>query len=116
MASLHITLPHDGLFADSDELDIFPTPPYSPSASDSERTIQTAPVTSHNEASESEEEPSPCTHFLYRSDYLEINLGRKLWGLSLSAYGFTDIVDGTVKLRKECTHVVRLTATVDLPF
>ncbi|ETW85691.1 hypothetical protein HETIRDRAFT_43629 [Heterobasidion irregulare TC 32-1] len=113
MASLHITPPHDGLFTDSDELDIFPTPPYSSSASDSERTIQTAPVTPHNEASESEEEPSPCTHFLYRSDYLEINLGRKLWGLSLSAYGFTDIVDGTVKLRKECTHVVRLTATLE---
>ncbi|THH10988.1 hypothetical protein EW146_g8197 [Bondarzewia mesenterica] len=97
----------------TDELEFVSSPPYSSSASESERVIQATPIASTSARTLTDDpQPSSCTHFFYKFNVLEINLGRKLWGLSMSAYGFNDIVNGTVQLLRECTHVVQLTATL----
>lgn len=50
--------------------------------------------------------------YTYKSDHLLVNLGPRRWGTRLPSYGFHGILDGTVKLRKSCSHVISVTATV----
>ncbi|OCH95576.1 hypothetical protein OBBRIDRAFT_720289 [Obba rivulosa] len=75
------------------------------------------------------ETPSHCEHVLqpvasappiarcsydlvYRGDSLEVNLGKSLWGLKFPAYGKGGVVEGIVRLRKSCKHVMEVTAVL----
>lgn len=50
----------------------------------------------------------------YKSDHLLVNLGPRRWGTRLPAYGYHGVLDGTVKVRKACSHVISVTATVSI--
>ncbi|KAH9966450.1 hypothetical protein BC827DRAFT_1125085 [Russula dissimulans] len=51
---------------------------------------------------------SSATSFLYDSPLVHVSLGRREWGPRQPVYGFNGIVQGAVKLSKQCTHVVRV--------
>lgn len=57
---------------------------------------------------------SQIDEYNYKSDHLCINLGPRRWGTRFPIYGFQDVVEGTVRFAKKCSHVVRVTATVSL--
>ena len=86
-----------------------PVPTYTELAHTSERVLHSAPaspVTSRD--SGTPYHPA----YKYRTDHLEINLGRCPWGLLYAAYGKGGIIDGTVKFTKKFSHVVKVTVTV----
>ena len=86
-------------------------PPYSPVATGSESTPSTFPESpsTHNG------DPlwSPSSSFLYESPRVTITLGRRVWGLRQPVYGFNAIMQGSIKLSRNCTHVVRVEVSVE---
>ena len=86
-----------------------PVPTYTELAHTSERVLHSAPASPVT----SRDSGTPChPAYKYRTDHLEINLGRCPWGLLYAAYGKGGIIDGTVKFTKKCSHVVKVTVTV----
>ncbi|EMD38565.1 hypothetical protein CERSUDRAFT_82841 [Gelatoporia subvermispora B] len=81
-----------------------PVPIYSETPSRCEHVLQpvvSAPPTAR------------CSYDLvYRSDSLEVNLGKSLWGLKYPAFGKGGTLEGTVQVRKCCKHVVGVTAVL----
>ena len=55
---------------------------------------------------------SPADTFLYESSLVTVDLGRRVWVLQKPVYGRNDVVQGTVKLCRKCTHVYRLEVSV----
>ena len=55
---------------------------------------------------------SQVGEYSYKSDHLHINLGPRRWGARFPVYGFQDVVEGTVRVAKKCSHVVNMTVTV----
>lgn len=86
-----------------------PVPTYTELAHTSERVLHSAPaspVASHDTL-------GPA--YVYHTDHLEINLGRCPWGLQYAAYGRGGLINGSVRFTKKCSHVVKLTVTVNTP-
>lgn len=90
------------------------SPQYTLDAPPCERVLQTSSATTSSgsftlgNASSSE--------FVFKGYAMEINLGPKLWGLMLPAFGHNGNVEGTVKLYKNCTHTLRLVVSVGSRF
>lgn len=106
------TLAHDALVDDLHAS--HSTPQYSADAPPSERVLQTAATSSSPVPSVFQS--SSSADFIFKGYALEINLGPKLWNLSLPAYGHNGYVEGTVKLYKNCTYTHRLVVSVSSPF
>ncbi|KAI0080600.1 hypothetical protein K474DRAFT_1682558 [Panus rudis PR-1116 ss-1] len=85
----------------------FPSPTYTETADQSERVIHSAPV------SPVPSRVSALVTHVYHTDYLEVNLGRSLWGLQIAAYGRGGTVDGIVKFSKKCTYVSQVTVKLE---
>ena len=85
------------------------SPLYSAEVSGSERVLDaTSPISTGNF-----DLPSiPADSFLYESSLVSVDLGRRIWGLQQPVYGHNDIVQGSVKLHKKCTHVYRMEVSV----
>jgi hypothetical protein len=92
------------------------SPPYSPQAMGSERVLSFDHPSTPAWDSALVTDPlwSP-TSFKYESSLVNVSLGRRLWHLRLPAYGFNGLVEGAVKLRRKCTHVVRVEVSVERP-
>ncbi|KAK7693293.1 hypothetical protein QCA50_002860 [Cerrena zonata] len=84
-----------------------PVPTYTELAHTSERVLHSAPA-------------SPVTSrdtichpaYTYRTDHLEVDLGRSPWSLQYAAYGKGGVITGSVKFTKKCTHVAKVTVTL----
>ncbi|TFK81690.1 hypothetical protein K466DRAFT_591078 [Polyporus arcularius HHB13444] len=83
-----------------------PAPLYSERPSTSERILQT------------ERHPTglapaaQAQKHLYKSDHLEVRLHPPHWGLTLPAYGLGGTVDGLITFRKQCSHIVELSVSL----
>lgn len=55
---------------------------------------------------------SQVGEYSYKSDHLHINLGPRRWGTRFPVFGFQDVVEGTVRVAKKCSHIVNMTVTV----
>ena len=55
---------------------------------------------------------SQVGEYSYKSDHLHINMGPRRWGARFPVYGFQDVVEGTVRVAKKCSHIVNMTVTV----
>lgn len=84
-----------------------PVPTYTELAHTSERVLHSAPASPI-----ASRETSCHPAYVYRTDYLEVDLGRSPWGLQYATYGKGGVIDGSVKFTKKCSHVVRVTVTV----
>jgi hypothetical protein len=105
--------PDDELWPDDNSLSPS-SPPYSPQAVGSERVIE--PSSSGLDAIPNVDLLwSPATSFIYESSLVVISLGSRVWGLRQPAYGFNGLVEGAIKLRRKCTHVVRVEVSVERP-
>lgn len=109
----------DGLWSEPDDHNLGPpSPPYSPHTIGSERILEaSSPLSSLGSSfgSMNDVDPlwSPSACFLYRSNLVDISLGRRVWGLRQPVYGFNGLVEGAIKLSRKCTHVVRLEVSVE---
>ena len=86
----------------------YPGPQSSPLYSDipdaSERVLQSA-ASDPSVFNRVDTNQSLESHFVYRSDHMEANLGSRVWGLRNPAYGSQGHVEGFVKLSGERAHV-----------
>lgn len=78
------------------------------------------PVPVYSEVAASSEHVLPgaqsvCSrNFIYKTDHLELCLGRSIWGMRVPVYGLHAKAGGSVKFKRSCSHVVALTVTVRL--
>ncbi|KAI0721615.1 hypothetical protein C8T65DRAFT_630596 [Cerioporus squamosus] len=83
-----------------------PAPLYSERPSTTERVLQT------------ERHPTglapaaQAQKHLYKSDHLEVRLHPPHWGLTLPAYGLGGTIDGIITFRKQCSHVLELSVSL----
>lgn len=79
--------------------DNIPVPTYSAVAHSSEHVVPGA--------------QSSCSHcYVYKTDHLEMFLGRSLWGSKQPVYGLRARPSGKINFKKTCSYVVALTARV----
>lgn len=90
------------------------SPQYTADAPPCERVLQTASTTISSGSSTLGNASS--SEFVFKGYAMEINLGPRLWGLPLPAFGHNGHVEGTIKLYKNCTHTLRLVVSVGSNF
>ena len=83
-------------------------PAYTPDAQANERTIS---ATASSSATNTTGDPTP--EYQYKNGHLKLNLGPKTAGLFRPAYGWNDIVDGYVELKKNTKGVQSIVASVE---
>ena len=88
--------------------DLHSTPAYSDTPYASERVlVDSASISSY------------VTHdnnvnaFVYHSDHMDVNLGSRVWGLRMPAYGREGHVEGFVKLSGEESHIMSVQVKVN---
>lgn len=94
------------------------TPAYSDTPYASERVLDSA-ASSSGAASErviTRTDTRNNDDFVYHSDHMEVNLGSRVWGLRMPAYGREGHVEGFVKLSGEETHVTSVQVKVSISF
>ncbi|KAI0316740.1 hypothetical protein OF83DRAFT_1193364 [Amylostereum chailletii] len=94
-------------------------PPYSPDLNPSEHAFllssdsnQSLPTILTHPSIDSPELWRPDACYVYGGSMFSISLGRRLWGMRHPAYGTGATLKATLKLDRKCSHVFRITATL----
>lgn len=100
-----------GLWTDDHNLDP-PSPLYSPVAISPESVLTPESLPDSGSPHSDDLLWSSNASFVYESSLVDVSLGRRVWGLRQPVYGFNGIVQGAIKLSRNCTHVVRVEVSV----
>lgn len=52
--------------------------------------------------------------FIYRMDYLDIDLGEFAWVLMHPAYGYNGLLEGVITFHKKCDYLTNITVKVSI--
>lgn len=91
------------------------TPAYSDTPYASERVLDSATTSSGvSERTITRTDTLDNNDFVYHSDHMDVNLGSRIWGLRMPAYGREGHVEGFVKFSGEESHVTSVQVKVSL--